>query len=359
MLEPVPLLLTPAVRRWACKMRGACCKVHRIAIDRGEQRRMARALREANDERATVMEGELPLAGGILTLPMKPSGECIFLSADHRCELRPLGTRERPVYPSICQQFPYLSLLTPEHHVFGLTLSCPTALELFAFEEEFTLIEEPAETEPPVDRVTWLGADDREYLLLDGTPTDGKTFWRTHWDWFARFRARPETNPIERLTRLAEEVSGLEAPQVPMMSQMLWRQAAYESSLVRQIERLAGVQPKGLDYLWVEILGERNTYIPPESNTDADGLLMRYLMHRFLVNPAYVDQTSLGFMLATLFAMACRFKIELARGRTPVHAARECDRVFIHLQGAGATIGFVRGEPMWRAFCALANAVTV
>ncbi|MFO0746089.1 MAG: YkgJ family cysteine cluster protein [Myxococcota bacterium] len=355
-VEPVPLLMTPAVRQWRCQMRGACCKIHRVPVEDLEARRIARALRAEGDARADVMEKAMPMAAGVAHLPMTPDMSCIFLGADNRCDLRRVA-RPRPIYPSICQQFPYLSMLTPEHHVFGLTLQCPTALENFAQETSFDLVTEPPDSEPPCDRLLWLGQEDREYWLVSGAPTDRFTFWRTHWDWLERFRARPETNPIERLTRFAEEVTGSEAPPVAMLSRSQWKQSAFEGSLPRQLERLSGVEPEGLEFLWVLIAEEKPPTAVP--NTDEDGLLLRYLLHRFVIAPSYLQRTDHAFLLTTLFAMCCRYRIERARGSSPILAIRELDRLFIHLSGTGASIGSGHHVGAWRPLCSLANAATV
>jgi len=352
----VPLVMTRAVRAWRCRRRGACCKVHRIQADEPERERIAVALRAAGDRRAALMERPLPQSAGMSHLPMTPAEHCIFLGADNLCELRRFGPP--PVYPDVCQKFPYLSIETPDRHVYGLTLQCPTALELFASEPAFEIVTEPAGTEPPCPRVASLDHPQRTWAGVDGQPLDEEAFWRTHWDWLARFMARGEADPIERLTRFAEEVTGLPEPPRPMVNRHAWRSTSFDSGIARQLERLTGHVARGLSFLWLELPHEDLGPLP-EANTDAAGILSRYLLHRFLVPMHYVARADHAFHLTTLFAMASRWRIELARGRHPLQAVRHLDRLFIHIANAAALLGTDETFPDWEPMCALANGVTV
>ncbi|MCC6624349.1 MAG: YkgJ family cysteine cluster protein [Deltaproteobacteria bacterium] len=348
--------MSTIVRQWRCRRRGACCKLHRIQTTPAEQRRIAFALRAVGDPRAAIMERPLPSIAGMEHLPMTAEEHCIFLSRDNLCELRPFGPP--PVYPSVCQTFPYLSIEAPDRHAFGLTLQCPTALELFAEEETFDVVTEPAGVEPPCERVFTLAQEGRPFTTVTGELVDEASFWATHWAWFDRFRASPEADPIARLTALALDVTGEPEPARPMVNRNLWRQAAFDSTLKRQLERLTGHAPRGLDFLWMDIPDEKLGPLPTP-NTDASGLLLRYLLHRFLVPIHYVARADHAFHLTTMFAMACRWRIEMARGVPPIEACRHLDRLFVHIGNAAALLGTDASYPLWPSMCALANGVTV
>jgi len=355
MLMPVPIALTPSVRQWRCQMRGACCKVHRIQVDEREHGRIAKALREVGDARADVMEQPLPVSSGVPHLPMTKSDACIFLSNDNRCELRRFGTR---VYPVICQKFPYLSVLTPERQIFSLTLQCPTALELFAHEGDFEVVLEPDDAEPPSDHLIYLGDEEREYRDVRGDNIDALAFWQTHWRWFELFRARTEADPLERLTRFAEQVTGEPAPGRAMLRPQQWVQSAFDGSLPRQLQNVSGQPVRGLPWLWLSLPPEDMGKLPVP-NTDEHRLLLRYLLHRFHFPLGYVAHTDLRFHLSTLFAMAARYRIERARGSSPMLAIRHLDRLFVHVGAVSPILGNDGEKTGWQAYCSLANADTI
>jgi Fe-S-cluster containining protein len=362
------------VRAWACKKRGLCCKFQLVQIDEVERKRIRRKIAEDPGEGGEYAElGEalsdenVERIDGWPTLPRKESN-CGFLGADSLC-----GLRKRygdSVYPQVCKKFPYLSMLTPDRHLFDLSFQCPTALELLATETDFRVDVEP-EGEPPVERVAFL-TEDRECFDLQGQRISVTAFWDLHWSLFERFRARPESNPTERLLAFAEEVTGEEAASPAVLRRDIWRRGAFEPSVERELLRLAGEVPEGLHWLWIWIAPQDYTLdLLPEpraeglaerggpSGLDEEAVFMRYLLHRFHCPVFYISQPNPRFLLSTFFAMIARYRIERARGFDVLGAIRQLDRFFIHTSNPGAIFGTESTFPSWRAMASLARAVAV
>lgn len=347
-MDAPPLVMTPMVRRWRCHQRGDCCRGHRVRLDAVEQRRIHKALVADGDPRAELMlDDRLEQDDGWRYLPIV-DGTCVFLAEDKRCGLR----RRDPAaaYPAVCQRFPYLSILTPDRHLLGLTLSCPTALGLFADEAAFEVVVEP-EGEPPTDFVSWVGQPDRDYTLVDGRATDAETFWRTHWEWLDRLRGRTEDDPVERVVAFAEEVTGLPRPPRVPLSDALWSRGPDEDAL-DALAAAVGHRPRAIYFLWTSQYGD--AYADPVSSpSDEADLAWRFLLHRMLVPPVYVARADLRVQLMTLFAVLVRWRVARARGATPIDAARAADRMIIHSRTIGALAAEHPDGPSWRTLAAL------
>lgn len=354
----LPLQLTPMVRAWACRKRGLCCKQQRVQIDEVERRRIARALTEVQDPLAASFAPErMEQAEGFPVLP-RVDKNCAFLQPDERCSLRVrFGDT---VYPGVCKKFPFLSLLTDDRHLVGLSFQCPTALQMLAQEEAFRVVVEEG-TEAPVDRVTVLTSPERTYRDARGESLDCASFWRGHWALFERFMAMDEPDPWRRLTALAEELTGELAPPPAVVRRDIWIQGAFEPSVERELKRLAGEIPPGLVWLWIHIDPQKYTLdpLPPLDEAGEHALLMRYLLHRVAVPIAYVSHCDVRFLISTLFAMLARYRIERARGHDPLDCIRQLDRFFVHTSNPGAIFGSESTFMSWRAMSSLARAVTV
>jgi Fe-S-cluster containining protein len=399
-IDDAPLYLTPMVRAWACRKRGLCCRHHQVPIDEIERRRLERRLREDGDPLASRFSTEtIPREGERPLLP-QDGEQCVFLGSDNLCRVRTrLGER---VYPSVCRKYPFLSIHTGERQVFGLSFQCPTALQLLAEETRFEVQVEVG-SEPPVDRVAWLGDAERECFDLSGRRLPVGAFWELHWSLFERFRARPEAHPTQRLIAFSEEVTGLEAPAPVKLRRAIFRQGAFEPSVVEQLERTTGAAPEGLMLLWAHLAPQSFTLDAPWGSPprmrgdpwdvrriarapapsaavfgrlrrpravsgapgrelplpDEEALVTRYLLHRFLCPASYVSRTDLRLLLTTLFASLARYRIERERGFDPLTAIRNLDRLFVHTPTGVGLHGSVASSPAWRAMASLARAVTV
>ena len=348
----LPLYLTPMVRAWQCKKRGLCCKYQGVQIDEVERRRLERKLREVGDPLAErLAPGVIERAQGWPILP-RDGEHCVFLGEDNLC-----GVRRRfgdGVYPQVCKKFPYLSLLTDDRHVVGLSFQCPTALQLLAAEPGFEVVVEPA-GEPPVERVAFVGNEDREAFDLAGDRIGIAAFWRLHWSLFDHFRSRSEASPFERLRAFAEEVTGEVVPERVGMAPKHWRQGAFEPSIADALERAAGHVPEGLPAFWMHV-PPQPFELDPLPPVDEDALLLRYLLHRFFCPSFYLHACDPAFLLTNLFAMVARYRVERERGFDPLAAVRNLDRFFVHSGGAAAILGSGSTSAAWRAMAALARA---
>ncbi|MCC6621802.1 MAG: hypothetical protein IT385_11140 [Deltaproteobacteria bacterium] len=349
-MDAPPLVMSPIVREWRCHQRGGCCRGHSVRLDAVEQRRIHRALVAAGDPRADLMaEGRLAQDDGWRLLPTV-GGACVFLD-EGLCGLR--RTDPRAAYPSVCQRFPYLSILTPDRHLLGLTLACPTALQLFADEPAFEIVEEPG-GEPPTDYVSWVAQPDRDYTLVDGRATDADSFWAAHWDWLARLRRRPEADPVARVLAFAEEVTGQARPSATPLSELLWARGPDDAAL-DALAAATGHRPSALSFIWSRQPGD-DYADRVVTSVDEAALLGRYLLHRMLVPPVYVARADLRVQLVTLLAVLVRWRAARARGKTPIDAARSCDRMIIHSPTIGALAADLidgRAGCRWRTLASL------
>ena len=350
--------MTPMVRAWACKKRGLCCKHQHVQIDEVERRRLERLLTEANDPlRHRFSPENIQTIDGWPVLP-RVDRTCAFLGADSLCTVR---TRfgDRP-YPAVCKKFPYLSIVTTDQQLVGLSFQCPSALELLGIETRFEVVVE-VDTEPPVERVAFVNSPERTYLSATGEKIDPARFWDQHKVLLADFLARPETDPVERLTRFSEALTGEDAPPPAVVRKDIWLQGSFEPSVERELTRLAGPIPPGLPWLWIQIDPQDYTLegVPTFDTKAEKALLLRYLMHRILMPVAYISLADPRFLLSTLFAMVARYRIERARGYAPLDCIRQLDRFFVHTSNPGALFGTEATFISWRAMASLARAVTV
>jgi hypothetical protein len=349
-MTDLPLHLTPMVRDWACRKRGLCCTKHQVLVAPDERVGIQRALEERGDPLALTLTAD---GDSHTVLPMKDE-VCVFLGEDRLCTLR--KRFGEAVYPAVCKKFPFLAIRTPDRQILGLTFSCPTALELLAQEPAFKPRVETGT--PPVDRGASLHLEDRRYIDFRGDSTGLEAFWKAHWDFLDRLARHPEPQPARRLAALAEALTGIEAPPPAVVRRDLWRQGAFEPAVERELRRLTGEVPPGLPWLWVDIQPQSFT-LDPLPDLDEDALLMRYLLHRTFLPIAYTYRADGSFLLATLFAMIARYRIERARGHAPLVAIRNLDRYFIHTGNSGAIFGTEADHPAWQAMSALAMAVAV
>lgn len=356
--DALPLHMTPMVRAWACRKRGLCCKHQHVQIDEVERRRLERKLEEVGDPLHRRLTTEnVQRIGGWAVLP-RVGNNCAFLGEDHLCTVR--KRFDLSAYPGVCKKFPYLSILTDDRQLIGLTFQCPTALQLLGEEASFELVVEVG-TEPPVERVAFVNAESRTYLDFQGNPVDCATFWKNHWEHLERFRQRPESDPALRLTAFAEAETGEQAPPPAVVRRDIWVQGAFEPSVERELTRLAGAIPPGLFWLWVHIDPQQYTLdpLPPLDQAGEHALVLRYLMHRMLMPIAYISICDPRFLVSTLFAMLARYRIERARGFEPLDCIRQLDRFFVHTSNPGAIFGSESTFIPWRAMASLARAVTV
>jgi Fe-S-cluster containining protein len=356
--ESLPLHMTPMVRAWACRKRGLCCKYQQVQIDEVERRRLERKLEEVGDPLHRRLASEnVQYIDGWAVLP-RVDKNCALLGEDNLCTVRKRFGMS--AYPEVCKKFPYLSILTDDRQLVGLTFQCPTALQLLAEESQFELVVE-LDTEPPVERVAFVNSPTRTYFDVRGNPVDCATFWKGHWELFERFRQRPETDPVLRLTAFAEAETGEEAPAPAVVRRDIWIQGAFEPSVERELTRLAGEIPPGLPWLWINFDAQAYTLdpLPPLDQAGEHSLVMRYLMHRMLMPISYISICDPRFLISTMFAMVARYRIERARGHDPVACIRQLDRFFVHTSNPGAIFGSESTFFPWRAMASLARAVTV
>lgn len=355
--DQLPLVMTPMVRAWACKKRGLCCKYQHVQIDEVERRRLERLLGEVDDPlRHRMRSDTIQTIEGWPVLP-RVDRTCAFLGADSLCTVRTrFGER---AYPAVCKKFPYLSIVTTDQQLIGLSFQCPSALELLAHEAHFEVVVEDGE--PPVERVAFVNSPERTYLSAHGEPLSADAFWAQHKDLVARFLARTELDPAVRLTAFAEELTGEVAPPPVVVRRDVWLQGAFEPSVERELSRVAGPIPPGLPWLWIQIDPQEYTLegVPDFDAAAEKALVLRYLMHRLVMPVAYISLCDPRFMLSTLFAMLARYRIERARGYGPLQSIRQLDRFFVHTSNPGALFGSESAFISWRAMASLARAVTV
>lgn len=331
MQDGTPIYLTPMVRQWQCRKRGLCCRGQDVPIDEVERRRLERRLRELSDPRAERFASDSIKRGGSgwAILP-RVDHQCVFLGVDDLCGVR--TTLGDGYYPWVCKKFPYLSILTDDRQVIDLTFKCPTALQLLAEETSFT--PELVHEEPPVDHVVWLAAPDSEAVDLRGEAIPIERFWSDHWALLARFRARPEADPLQRLVAFAEDVTGLAAPAPLMLSPELLAHGAFATEIDQQLRARGGV-PAALPLLW-QAHDEGDYTLDPLPPLDEDALVLRYLGHRLACPTYYLSSLDHRHGLTVLFAMLARYRILRARGLEPLPSIRELDCTFIHGGAASA-----------------------
>lgn len=350
-MEPV-LTYDRIVSAWRCHMRGHCCRGHRIGIDGVGYARMQRTLLAAGDPRAAAFSPDSPPDEdgwrGVPTVGAEDQGTCLFLTADKRCGWRlEFGTEG---LPSICQRYPYIQLYTATRLRVGLTFTCPTALGMLAEQVALDVVEEPG-GEPPVEFVTHLAAGDRRFYDVDGGRLSPDAFWRRHDALAAAFAA---VEPLE--DRLAALVAAAgEPPVAPIaMPEGAWAQGALSGEVFGQLG-VHGAVSGGFMGLWSETV-HRPMPDAPDFAGSEDALLSRYLAHRLLVPAFYATRTDLAWLLGMLFLAVARYRVERARGATPMFALRHVELLCLH-GGLGARV-LLGGDPAhtWRPVAAVALA---
>lgn len=322
-----PLVYDPIVRRWACQMRGLCCKGYDIELDRVALSRVFRRLSAAADSRAPLFD---PARAGVdergyFALPLTEERACHFLE-DKLC-----GYRSRfgvETLPTPCRIYPNASILTPTRQLLGLIFTCPTALGLLAAEPALEVVVDP-DGEPPTPFVSDLTSDHRAYVDAHGQRVGAVAFWEQHWAIFERFRASAgDGDVLARLRALAEHVYGAPCPEPLVLSRESFAELRLESALTTRI-MMSGGSPFMLPTLF-EPRRPRPLDEPlPAYERDESGLLARYLEHRLLV-PTFLDgRTDLAFLVGLLLALAARYRIERARGLAPLYAIHQLDAVFV------------------------------
>ncbi|MBI4635639.1 MAG: YkgJ family cysteine cluster protein [Candidatus Rokubacteria bacterium] len=121
-------LLLPDDVVFTCQSCGACCRSDwLIGVDPASHDRLKTIDWARRDPELPPGEKfrKLPLpllTGEALTFARKPSGECVFLTADTRCSIhRHLGYGEKP---QVCREFPYHFVETPDGIAVGLSFAC-------------------------------------------------------------------------------------------------------------------------------------------------------------------------------------------------------------------------------------------
>jgi len=359
--ETLPLHLTSLVRDWKCRKRGMCCKVHSIPVSETQRRRIVRGLVGVNDARAEVMQtGPFEIVDGWIQLPRR-DGACIFLE-DNLCSLhKRFGPNS---VPSACAKFPYIVLLTADRLIASLSFQCPTALELLAHSPGFEVLVEP-EGEPPTDSVSYLAAPTERYIDLTGQHVTPEVFWRQHDGLLQRLMARPETDPLARLVAFAEAETGACAPPGIVVPADLWTRVAWDMQVTRDLAAATGEDAYELGWWWSLVRPQEYTFNAPD-NMDADAFVTRYLLHRAFAPVFYLHHRDLRFLLAMLFGLLVRIRLEQARGHDVTVAVRHTDRFFVHPMNPAELFG-TAANPIgadlpwgnsWRVFAALARATS-
>jgi len=352
-MEPV-LTYDRTVSDWRCHLRGLCCRGHRIGVDGVTYGRMHRTLLAASDSRAAAFDPDGPPdEDGWRGVPMTgaPDDEqrsCLFLTPESKCGWRmDFGTGG---LPSICQRYPYLQLYTPDRLRVGLTFTCPTALGLLADQAALEVVEEP-DGAPPVDFVTNLTGFERRFYDADGGRVRPDLFWRRH-DALAAAFDRAEALD-DRLALLVAEAG--EPPVAPVaMPDGAWANGAFSGELFAQLGDRGAVTP-GLMGLWSESV-YRPMPDPPAFSGSEDALLSRYLAHRLLVPAFYSTRTDLAWLVGALFLAVARYRVERARGATPMVALRHVELLVLH---SGMPVRVLLGDDparTWRPVAAIALA---
>jgi len=356
--ESLPLHLTPLVRAWQCRKRGLCCKGLSISISETKRKRIARRLGEIGDERAELIQtGPFEIVDGWLQLPRK-DGACVFLE-DRLCGLHKRfgGTS----VPNACATFPYIVMLTDDRLIASLSFQCPTALELLAHSERFAVLVEP-DGEPPTDQVSFLGSTDETFFDLQGEPVTVSDFWRLHRAMAARFEARQERDPLQRLIAFAEAETGEAAPPAIELPDNFWSRASWDMAVSRELSRAAGEATHELGW-WLSLMRPQDYEFRHPEGFDADAFVMRYLLHRLFAPVFYLHHRDLRFGLAMLFALLVRIRLERGRGHEVTVAVRHTDRFFVHPIDATEIFGSA-ANPLgpelpwgnsWRVFATLAR----
>lgn len=354
----MPLHLTPLVRAWQCRKRGMCCRVHKIPVSEIERRRITRHLAAAHDDRAALMhEGMLEVVHGWQQLPRK-DGACVFLE-HNLCSLH--ARFGAAAIPGACRQFPHLLLMTDDRLVASLSFQCPTALELLAHAPRFETLIEP-DGEPPTDAVSHLADHAHTYVDLAGRVVSPAEFWRGHWRLFERLAARPEPDPLARLIAFAEAETGERAPPPAHLPADLWSADFWHPGATFQLARAAGESAFDLAAWWEPVSPQDYTFNRPDP-FDEDAFVLRYLLHRAFAPVFYVHHRDQRFLLAMLFGLYVRIRLERARGHDVTTAVRHTDRFFVHVPNPEELFG-ANGQPLdtllpwgssWRVLAALAS----
>lgn len=242
----------------------------------------------------------------------------MFLAGDgcdyrlkHGCETLPVS----------CVKFPYLGLLTPKRRLYGLSFTCPTALELFARRKELELRDHvgPPPTSAACDFLGPEPADER---------SQAAAFWDLQWAWL-RFLRAADGSPAMRLKALAEQAAGLDLPVVELGTDF-WSLPQWDRSAGKALMRAGGLEAV-LQEVYED---ERNlgatVATEPALGDDEDALLGLYLEHRLLAPEFLMTGASLARLLGALFAAVARFRIEKARGSTALDAIANLDRLLLH-----------------------------
>ncbi len=358
---PLPLHLTSLVRAWKCRQRGMCCKVHSIPISETQRRRITRRLVEVGDERAEMLQtGPFEVVDGWLQLPRR-DGACVFLE-DDLCSLhKRFGAN---AVPNACAKFPYIMMLTDDRLVASLSFQCPTALELLAHSPGFEILVEP-DGDPPTDQVSFLASPGASYFDLAGEPVAPDVFWRLHRQLLAQLMARPEPSPLERLCAFAEAATGLTVPAGIALPADIWRRTSWDMQVTRDLAQATGEPAHELGWWWSQVRPQDYTFAHP-AGFDGDAFVMRYLLHRTFAPVFYLHHRDLRFLLAMLFALLVRIRLEEGRGHELTVAVRHTDRFFVHplhpaeLFGTAAQPDQPPGPELpwgnsWRVFAALAR----
>lgn len=360
--DALPLHLTSLVRDWKCRQRGMCCKVHTIPISETQRRRVMRRLADVGDPRAELLQnGPFEVVDGWLQLPRR-DGACVFLEAN-LCGLhKRFGAHE---VPSACATFPYIVLLTDDRLIASLSFQCPTALELLAHADRFEELVEP-DGAPPTEMVNFLASPSVPYFDLSGQRVTPEVFWRLHRELVARLIARPERAPLARLLAFAEAETGCPAPAGIALPTDFWTRSSWDMQVTRDLAQTTGEPSHELGWWWAVVHPQSYTFNHPE-HFDPDAFVTRYLLQRAFAPVCYLHHRDLRFLLAMLFALLVRVRLEQGRGHEITVAVRHTDRFFVHPRNPvelfGAPRDLAAGDAAdlpwgnsWRVFAALAQA---
>jgi Fe-S-cluster containining protein len=123
----LPLLLPDGVV-FTCQQSGACCRSDwLIGVEDAAHARLREIAWERHDPALGGGDKFVPLpfalaSGERLTFARRPSGACVFLTADTRCAIhRHLGAAAKP---QVCREFPYHFVHTPDGVAVGVSFAC-------------------------------------------------------------------------------------------------------------------------------------------------------------------------------------------------------------------------------------------
>ncbi len=114
---PMPVRALPVVQNWDCRNCGDCCRSYAVRVSEVEKARI--------DAQGWDVPGVVPDGKGGHQLAHTPTGACVFLGPDERCQIHAkFGAAAKPM---ACRVYPFVLVPAGDHWRVGMRMSCPSA----------------------------------------------------------------------------------------------------------------------------------------------------------------------------------------------------------------------------------------